>query len=213
MPRSLTKKQRLLVKEIRAISETLKLDMESIYQLESVHRTTKLEVLKRQIVRGEVVTQFTLIDEWLATRLCEYFFPKGDWIRLWKSKKFERFNYYVLEHLYTMHKLAFLKDVYHVPKDIAGSIEAINALRNAMAHAFFPENLRAYRMKRRHAQQSTTLARYKGEDIFTLAGVEKFKSDCADVTCFLRSKIKRRRKPSPIPSAGGGTNGDGQTNA
>lgn len=209
MRRPLTKKQRLLLKEIRAICETLELDMESIYQLESVDRTAKLEVLKRQIVRGEVVTQFTLIDEWLATRLCEYFFSKRDWIRLWKSKKFERFNYYVLERLYAMHKLAFLKDVYHVPKDIAGSIEAINALRNAMAHAFFPENLRVYRMKKRPAQQPTTLARYKGEDIFTLAGVEKLKSDCADVTYFLRWKIKRRRKPSPIPSPGEGTNGDG----
>jgi len=86
-----------------------------------------------------------------------------------------------------------LKDVYRVPKNIASTIEEINSLRNAMAHAFFPENLRAYQMKGRPAPRKPILVRYKGEDIFTVAGAQRFVDDCSDVVDFLLRKLKRRR--------------------
>ncbi len=71
---------------------------------------------------------------------------------------------------YLVHKLAFLKDVYNVPKNIASTIEEINALRNAMAHAFFPENLRAYQMKGRPAPRKPITVSYKG--LATLSNAE-----------------------------------------
>jgi len=41
-----------------------------------------------------------------------------------------------------MPKLRFVKSISGVPKGIAADIERLNSLRNAMAHSFFPENLK-----------------------------------------------------------------------
>jgi hypothetical protein len=98
----------------------------------------------------------------------------------------------VIERLYLTQKLAFLKDVYSIPKPIASAIEEINALRNAMAHAFFPENLRAYHMKGPPAPRKPIPVLYRGEDIFSAAGAKKFVEGCGEVTEFLRRKLKRR---------------------
>ena len=37
-------------------------------------------------------------------------------MKLWKTRKFERFNYFILEKMSLMEKLAFVKDVYMVSK-------------------------------------------------------------------------------------------------
>jgi hypothetical protein len=195
---SLSRKQRQLKNELLAISETLGLDYWNILGRKREARTPVLEVIKREVVRGEVVSQYTLIDDLLATELCRYFFPNQDLLRLWKTKRFRRFNYYVIERLYLLHKLALIKDVYAVPNRIAATIEEINALRNAMAHAFFPENLRVYQMKGRTAPRKPIIVRYKGEDIFTVQGTKKFKDDCVEVAEFLALKMKRRKNPAKI---------------
>lgn len=157
-----------------------------------------LEVMKRELIRGEVFGQYTLIDDLLSTEICRYFLPGKDLIAQWKTKRFQRFNYYVIERLYMTQKLAFLKDVYDVPKPIASKIEAINALRNAMAHAFFRENLRAYHMKGRPGPRKPITVRYKGEDMFSVEGAKAFVQDCSDVTDFLFRRLKRRRR-APVP--------------
>jgi hypothetical protein len=41
-----------------------------------------------------------------------------------------------------MAKLRFVKSLSKVPKAVASDIERLNALRNGLAHAFFPENLK-----------------------------------------------------------------------
>ena len=195
---SLTKKQRQLRKDLDAIAQTIGMDYWNILDRESEARTPVLEVMKREMIRGEVVSQYTLIDDLLATKLCEYFFPGQKLFRLWKTRRFRRFNYYILERLYLVHKLAFLKDVYRVPKHMASTIEEINALRNAMAHAFFPENLRVYQMKGRPAPRKPITVLYKGQDIFTASGMQKFKDDCVDVYEFLMLTIKRRKSPGKV---------------
>jgi hypothetical protein len=91
-------------------------------------------------------------------------------------------------------ELAFLKDVYHIPRPVASQIEEINALRNALAHALFPENLRAYQMKGRPVPRKPVAVRYKGQDLFSTEGVNAFVEDCAEVTEFLLTKLKRRRR-------------------
>jgi hypothetical protein len=198
MPSQLTKKQRELRKELDAIAETIGVDYWNILDREAAARTPVLEVIKRKLIRGEIVGQYTLVDDLVATKICEYFFPGRGMISLWKTKRFRRFNYYILERLYLVQKLAFLKDVYRVPKNIAATIEEINTLRNAMAHAFFPENLRAYQMKGRPAPRKPISVRYKGEDAFTRVGIQKFDDDCSNVVDFLLRKIKRRKK-QPLP--------------
>jgi hypothetical protein len=138
MPDALTAYQRKLQKELAEIAEIVRIDYWNIHKWERVARTTVLEVMRRELIRGEVIGQYTLIDDLLSTQLCKYFLPGKNLILQWKTKRFRRFNYYVIERLYLTQKLAFLKDVYRVPKNIASSIEEINSLRNAMAHAFFP---------------------------------------------------------------------------
>jgi hypothetical protein len=152
MPRErcLTRAQKRLVEDLDKIMSAAGLDYWNILDRDpkyDQHRTLVLQGMMREIVRGEVVSQYTLIDEHLGTKICHYMFENKQFPTLWKSKKFERFNYFVLEKMSLMEKLAFVKDVYAVPKGIAADIESINAIRNALAHAFFSENLRAYRSK------------------------------------------------------------------
>jgi hypothetical protein len=194
MANSLTAKQRRLMKELDEISGIVRVDYWNIRKRERESRTPVLEVMKRELIRGEIIGQYTLIDDLLSTELCRYFLPGKNLIAQWKTKRFRRFNYYIIERLYLTQKLAFLKDVYRVPKDIASTIEEINALRNAMAHAFFPENLRAYQMKGRPAPRKPIAARYKGEDIFTAKGVRRFVDDSGKVVDFLLRKLKRRKR-------------------
>jgi hypothetical protein len=197
MPSQLTKKQRELRKNLDDIAETIGVDYWNILDREAAARTPVLEVIKRELIRGEIVSQYTLVDDLVATKICEYFFPGRGMISLWKTKRFRRFNYYILERLYLVQKLTFLKDVYRVPKNIAATIEEINTLRNAMTHAFFPENLRAYQMKGRPAPRKPISVRYKGEDVFAHAGIRKFNEDCSNVVHFLVWKIERRKKQPP----------------
>lgn len=195
--RTLTRKQRQLQNELHALAETIGMDYWNIQDREREARTPLLEVMKREMIRGAILSEYTVIDDTLGSKLCEYFFPHQSMIRLWKTKRFLRFNYYILERLSLVHKLAFVKDVYRVPKQIAATIEAINALRNSMAHAFFPENLRAYRGKGRPAPRKPIPVLYKGQDIFTRPGVQRFVDDCYDVHQFL-FKIKRRKNQPNI---------------
>jgi hypothetical protein len=190
----LTQKQRKLIRELEEIASVVRIDYWNIRDREKEARTSVLEVTKRELIRGEVIGQYTLIDDLLSTEVCLYFLPGKDLIKQWKTKKFRRFNYYVIERLYMTQKLAFLKDIYDVPRDIASRIEEINALRNAMAHAFFPENLRVYQMKGRPGPRKPVIVRYRGRDLFSVEGVTAFVADCSTVTDFLLRKLKRRPK-------------------
>jgi len=188
----LTRKQKALLAELEEISKIVRVDYWNIRERPRKWRTAYLEVTKRELMRGEIIGQYTLIDDILATELCKYFLPGTNQIAQWKTKKYRRFNYFVIERLYLTQKLAFLKDVYRIPKPIASAIEEINALRNAMAHAFYPENLRAYHMKGPPAPRKPIPVLYHGQDIFSAAGAKKFVEACAEVTEFLRKKLKRR---------------------
>jgi len=190
----LTQRQRKLMGELETITSIVRVDYWNIRDRKKDVRTPVLELMKRELIRGEVIGQYTLIDDLLSTGVCLYFLPGRDLIKQWKTKKFRRFNYYVIERLYMTQKLAFLKDVYDVPKEIAGKIEEINALRNALAHAFFPENLRVYQMKGRPGPRKPVIVRYKGQDLFSIEGVIAFVEDCSKVTDFLLRKLKRRPK-------------------
>src|SRR5689334_17751367 len=167
---SLTRKQKSLLGEIEKVAELLGLDWRSIEDYETESRRAHLERIKRHLVIGEVVMQYTLIDEYLNMCLCHYFFGRGkSFIRLWKTKKFQNFNYHILEGLFLLEKLRFVKSFMTVPRAVARDIEQVNSLRNGLAHAFFPENLK----------RSKPI--YKGKNIFTLDGIELFVKDMSDI--------------------------------
>jgi hypothetical protein len=165
-----TSKQKRLIQELDGIVSHLGLDYSKIGDYEKAARTPHLERIKKHLIRGEVVGEYTLIDEFLNNRLCHYFFGrKRSFIQLWKTKKFKNFNYYIVEQLSLLEKLRFVKAISKVPKQVAAEIERVNSLRNALAHAFFPENLRGSKPF------------WKGKDIFTLDGLKRFSEDMRKV--------------------------------
>ena len=141
---NLTSKQKRLIKELDEIASLLHLNYREIQEYERESRTTRLELVKRHFIRGEVVLQYTLVDEFLNNILCRYFFGKRiSFIRLWKTKRFRTFNYFVIEKLSLMEKLAFVKSIKKLPKSVVADVERLNALRNGIAHAFSPKTCAA----------------------------------------------------------------------
>jgi hypothetical protein len=162
----LTKKQKELIKELDDITSVLRLDYQNIDEYEKEARTPYLQAAKDKIIRGQVIVWYTLVDEFLNMELCHYFYgKKQSFIKLWKTKKFQHFNYHILEELYLLQKLRFLKSIKKVPKNISENIERINYLRNGIAHSFFPENLKKSKPV------------YKGKDIFSLEGLKTLGDD------------------------------------
>jgi hypothetical protein len=169
----LTKHQKRLVKELQQIYDLVGLDFYDAKSYNREDRTTRLEVMKRAVARAEIVTAYTLVDEYLACELCIHFFGKEKaFPALWKTKKFKLFNYHFLEELSLLPKLRYVKALRKIPKPIAADIERLNALRNAIAHAFFPENLKRSRPE------------WRGISVFSFEGLEAFKKDMNEVIDF-----------------------------
>jgi hypothetical protein len=189
----LTRSQKKLLAEVETIAELSQVDYVNILEYDSEERTTRLRLMKNQIVRSQIITDYTFIDEMLGSAICHYFFGKTkSFITLWKTKKFKNFNYYILEVLSLTEKLRLVKSITKVPKGVAADIEALNALRNGLAHAFFPENLRSAKPA------------YKGQDIFSRGGLERFIEDMSKISDFfvhfnfgVRSPVKSNGQPGP----------------
>jgi len=174
----LTRKQRSLVRELDEIAALLHLNYREIREYDRDSRSTRLELIKRHFIRGDIVIQYTLMDEFLSAMLCHHFFGRRvSFPTLWKSKRFRNFNYFFLEKLSLMEKLAYVKAIHEVPRTVCRNLEQLNNLRNGIAHAFFPENLRSAKPK------------WKGLDIFSLEGVQRFSDDLAEVTEFFHRRV------------------------
>jgi hypothetical protein len=157
----LTKKQLSLQNEIGEIVTLLQLDYQNIQRVSPSTRTSHLEIIKNHIIRGQIIMYYTLTDELLSERIYKYYFgATSDSIKLWKTKHFQLFNYHVLEELSLMQKLRFVRAIRSVPRTIVQDVERLNALRNGIAHAFFPENLKKFKPQ------------WKGHNIFGLKGLK-----------------------------------------
>ena len=73
--------------------------------------------------------------------------------------------------------MKLVKDIIKIPKNVAADIDKMNALRNSLAHAFFPENLNKYKPI------------YKGKNIFSVDGIKLFIDDMSVINDFFLSKI------------------------
>jgi hypothetical protein len=91
-----------------------------------------------------------------------------------------------LESLYLLEKVRLVRSFYEIPKNIFEDIEKLNALRNAVAHAFFPEALRMYKKWQKVV--------YKGKDIFTLEGIKLFTEDMERVDDFFLQRIRKAKR-------------------
>jgi hypothetical protein len=166
----LTPGQRRLVRELDEIAVLLRLNYREIQEYERESWSPRLKLIRDHLIRGEIVLEYTFVDEFLNSILCDHFFGrKVSRFKLWRTKRFRNFNYFFLEKLSLMEKLAYVRAIGEVPKSVRRSVEQLNVIRNGVAHAFFPENLRSAKPK------------WKGLDIFSLMGVQKFVADVAEI--------------------------------
>ncbi len=179
------------------------LDYWDLDEMEPAMRIHALRGVRREVIRGEVISQYTLIDEHLGSKIVQYLYPKKKFIKLWKTRNFQRFNFFILERMPLMQKFAMVKDIYRIPKSISEKIEAVNALRNALAHAFFPENLKAYMSKGRPQPRKSVPVTYKGVDIFTIDGIGRFLDDMGEISDFFIWKTRRKKSKAKSKSITG----------
>jgi hypothetical protein len=184
---SLTKRQRDLTGQVKHLLDALRLSPD-ISDVDPELRTTHLEMAKRDLVTSAVLSRYLLMDELLNDIICRDFFPRErSYPQLWRTVKFKAFNHHVLERLYLVQKAEFVRARNRLPKKVYRDLLALNELRNALAHSFFPENRRVK-------------PRWKGADIFSKAGFDQFWDDMGEVSDFFIERMCRtnRRKRSKI---------------
>jgi hypothetical protein len=174
----LTSAQRRLIKELDEIVELFGLDYRKIDEAKNEARIPYLRLAKDQYIRSQVIMAYVLIDEFLGSAICRYFFgrEKG-FIELWKRKKFQNFNFYILEKLYVLQKLELVEKILKIPTEVDKAIRRINDLRNGLAHSFFPENLRRNKPM------------YKGKSIYNMDGLKLFEEDREKINDFFLKKL------------------------
>jgi hypothetical protein len=79
----------------------------------------------------------------------------------------------VIEQLSVLEKLGFVDAIQKVHRLVAEDIRRLNAFRNALAHAFFPENLKKSKPE------------WKGTSVFTVQGVRRFDEDMDKIFNYL----------------------------
>ena len=179
----LTRKQSELTEEVNHLLELLKLSSD-VSEVDPELRTTHLELAKQGLVISGVLGRYLLMDELLNDVICREFFPRErPYPDLWRTKKFKAFNHYVLERIYLVQKAEFVRNRIRTPKKVYKDLLALNDLRNALAHSFFPEN--------RRVKPS-----WKGSDIFSRSGFEQFWDDMSDLSDFFLNRIYRANRSS-----------------
>ena len=116
--------------------------------------------------------KYTLIDEFLSVIISNYYFrrdfKKGSTFRrLWQMKKFRLFVNYFLDEAYLLNKMRMVHEIKTLPSDVRNALERINAVRNAIAHSFFPENRRQYRAQK--------MVMYQNANIFSKKASQNFR--------------------------------------
>ena len=166
MQKQLTRKQATLLRELNDLAEVLGMDYQSIQEYEPEARTAKLQVMKRDMIRGQIIVWYTLIDEALNINICHIYFGKNrKFNQLWRTKRFTAFNHHILENMYPLQKLHLVCEFQNVPKSICDAIRDLNTVRNGLAHNFFFENAKRAKLT------------WKGENIMNPVGVKLFVED------------------------------------
>jgi hypothetical protein len=105
------------------------------------------------------------MEEQLSLVIRSHFFGNERLIpELMKLKRFRSFNYFILERLFLLQKLDFIKSIHNIPKWVVSDLAALNDLRNGMAHSWF------LHIRRRKPE-------WKGQSIFTRSSFDRFSTD------------------------------------
>ena len=131
-----------------------------------------------QVVRSEVIAQYTSVDEHLNLVLIEHFFGRGKLLRRRRlTKRFRTFRL-VLQRLYFLRKLGLIRSFRAVPNRIVSSLYALNELRNGIAHAFFVRDMPRSKQV------------FKNRDVFDSDGLEFFREDMRLVHEFFNLELR-----------------------
>jgi hypothetical protein len=136
---------------------------------------------KRNLIISAILREYLLMDEHLNNEMCSEFFPRRTYAALWKTKRFRAFNHNILDRLPVLQKLEFVRARISLPNEFYERIRALNSLRNAVAHSFFPENRKVK-------------PRWKGCDIFVLEGYTQFFNDIFEVSQFFYARLHRQER-------------------
>ena len=177
----LTKEQKKEISEIKYLIELFGDDSDTtIKKYFGRVRTSHLQLTKRKLIVSEIIHWYTFVDEYLSMLICFYFFgTRKSFIHLWKTKKFQNFNYYILEKLGFLQKLEFVQAVHEMPSSVHKTILALNGIRNGVAHAFFPENLK----------KSKPI--FESLDVLELDGIKKLNEKMSEVFSFFGEKVHK----------------------
>lgn len=182
---ALTRLQRRLRKEAEQIAQMAQVDYWNIEQDwdEVEWRTVGFRMAIAHLVTAEVINQYTLLDEVLTDYLCRYFFKKPNSPRFiyWKQKKFRIFVHFMLDEMYLLKKMQMVHAIRPLPKDVRETLAKTNAIRNAVAHSFFPEN------RKEHMKAGKVL--YSGKDIRSVEGLRLFKDDCNAAYSYIAKRV------------------------
>jgi hypothetical protein len=139
---ALTRIERRLQKEAEEIASMVKTDIWDIESYDPKGRRTILELSINTTVTGEIITKYTLIDELLSVIMCKFFFRQPNQVPtfqiLWKTKRFQTFVHYISDDMYLLQKTRAVHAIHPLSSQVRSRIEAINAVRNALAHSSFP---------------------------------------------------------------------------
>jgi hypothetical protein len=154
------------------LGEIGRLDFWNAEYWETEHRIPLLRLAIAGIVRSEVVTEYTVIDDILATILCREYFKNSKQRRFifWNQKRFRVFVQYLLDEIYLLKKLDAVHALQPLPKEVREIVRKLNAVRNALAHSFFPENRKEYTKVRKLV--------WNAKDIHSADGFQEFRNDC-----------------------------------
>lgn len=138
-----------------------------------------LKSMTDQVVRSEVIFEYTLIDAELDFIILRHFFGLGE--KLHAARRTRRYKTLslMLQNIYLLQKMSIVRSFKEIPKSIVSTITAINDLRNGLAHTFFIADLRASKRT------------YKGKNVFTRKGLEAFRSDVQEIRYFFMPWLKK----------------------
>jgi hypothetical protein len=182
---ALTRTERKLQAEVEKIALIVDLDFWAVEEhYKPAFRKEKLQLMVDKLIRSEVVYRYTIIDELLTDVICDYYFPRKNnehYGRLWRTKHFKIFVHFLMDETFLPKKLSMVQAILKVPPTVSSSIMRINDVRNVLAHSLFPQNRRRYMTHKK--------VTYKGENLFSRAGVLKFHEDYEIVENYFWKKV------------------------
>ena len=171
----LSRYQRRALTEYQRLLETAALNPDRILSFAEDDVDAVMPILRSmtdQVVRSEVIFEYTMIDMELDSILFKHFFGTGKKLRFKKNTRQYKTLRSMLQNLYILQKLSIIRNFKEVPKDVVSKIAAINDLRNGLAHTFFLKDL------------SPSKRTYKKLSILSRKGFEAFRKDAWGIRCF-----------------------------